>query len=57
MSASECIQNRLGGIEMVTDTDWKMSRHKATEAAAHAYAPYSEFSVGAAALVNDQIWG
>src|SRR6188472_2102735 len=38
---------------MTSDIDWKMLRHKATEAAGHAYAPYSGFSVGAAALVDD----
>ena len=38
---------------MTSEIDWKMLRHKATEAAAHAYAPYSHFPVGAAALVDD----
>ena len=38
---------------MVADIDWKMLRHKATEAAGKAYAPYSGLSVGAAALVDD----
>ena len=38
---------------MTSDIDWKMLRHKATEVAAHAYAPYSGFAVGAAALVDD----
>src|SRR5258705_12777515 len=38
---------------MTSDVDWKMLRHKATEAVAHAYAPYSGFPVGAAALVDD----
>ena len=38
---------------MTADIDWKMLRHKATEAADKAYAPYSGFSVGAAALVDD----
>ena len=38
---------------MTTDIDWKMLRHKATEAASKAYAPYSGFQVGAAALVDD----
>ena len=38
---------------MTTDIDWKMLRHKATEAASKAYAPYSGFPVGAAALVDD----
>jgi cytidine deaminase len=38
---------------MTADIDWKMLRLKATEAAGKAYAPYSGFSVGAAALVDD----
>src|SRR6201988_1872273 len=38
---------------MTSDIDWKMLRHKATEASVHAYAPYSGFPVGAAALVDD----
>ena len=38
---------------MTAHIDWKMLRHKATEAVANAYAPYSGFPVGAAALVDD----
>jgi cytidine deaminase len=38
---------------VTAEIDWKMLRHKATEAAGKAYAPYSGFSVGAAALVDD----
>jgi len=38
---------------VTTDIDWKMLRHKATEVASKAYAPYSGLSVGAAALVDD----
>ncbi len=38
---------------MTSEIDWKMLRHKAAEAAAKAYAPYSGLSVGAAALVDD----
>jgi cytidine deaminase len=39
----------------VTDTiDWKLLRDKAIQAAGRAYAPYSRFPVGAAALVDDQ---
>jgi cytidine deaminase len=38
---------------MTSEIDWKMLRHKATEAAGHAYAPYSGFAVGAAAVVDD----
>jgi cytidine deaminase len=51
--ASECIQNLLGGADVAPEIDWKMLRHKATEVAANAYAPYSKFPVGAAALVDD----
>ena len=45
----------MGGIETVTDeTDWKLLRDKAIQAARGAYAPYSKFSVGAAAMVDDR---
>jgi len=37
----------------MTDIDWAMLKERATEAMAHAYAPYSDFPVGAAALVDD----
>jgi cytidine deaminase len=35
------------------DVDWNMLLDKAIRAAARAYAPYSRFPVGAAALVDD----
>jgi cytidine deaminase len=35
------------------DVDWDLLRDKAIEAASGAYAPYSRFRVGAAALVDD----
>lgn len=38
---------------MVTDADWKSLRDKAVDVMSHAYAPYSRFPVGAAALVDD----
>jgi cytidine deaminase len=38
---------------MSTDIDWKVLRDKAIEASRCAYAPYSRFPVGAAALVDD----
>ncbi|HEY0617340.1 MAG TPA: cytidine deaminase [Kribbella sp.] len=41
---------------MASDTpaiDWSLLRSAAVEAMRHAYAPYSEFPVGAAALVDD----
>jgi cytidine deaminase len=33
--------------------DWKALRDKAVDVSRHAYAPYSKFPVGAAALVDD----
>jgi len=43
------------GIATVTETvDWKLLRDKAIQAAQGAYAPYSRFPVGAAALVDDR---
>jgi cytidine deaminase len=42
------------GVETVTEAiDWKLLRDKAAHAALGAYAPYSKFPVGAAALVDD----
>jgi cytidine deaminase len=38
---------------MSADPDWEVLREAAVEAMAHAYAPYSSFPVGAAALVDD----
>ena len=35
------------------DVDWDELKARAVEAATHAYAPYSHFPVGAAALVDD----
>ena len=35
------------------DVDWQSLRDAAVEVAAHAYAPYSRFHVGAAALADD----
>lgn len=37
----------------MTEVDWKVLRDKAIEASSCAYAPYSQFPVGAAALVDD----
>jgi cytidine deaminase len=37
----------------MSEVDWKMLRDKAIEVSAGAYAPYSGFRVGAAALVDD----
>ena len=38
---------------MSTSIDWEALRHKAIEVSRSAYAPYSKFPVGAAALVDD----
>ena len=38
---------------MPAEVDWKALRDKAIEVSARAYAPYSGFPVGAAALVDD----
>ncbi len=38
---------------MSGDIDWKLLRDKAISVSRHAYAPYSGFPVGAAALVDD----
>lgn len=37
----------------VDGTTWQELQHAATEALAHSYSPYSNFPVGAAALVSD----
>jgi cytidine deaminase len=38
---------------MNSEIDWEMLRYNAIQAAQRAYAPYSRFPVGAAALVDD----
>lgn len=38
---------------MTAEIDWKMLRHRATDVSTLAYAPYSGFPVGAAALTDD----
>ena len=38
---------------MTADVDWKLLRRRAIDVSEHAYAPYSRFRVGAAALVDD----
>jgi cytidine deaminase len=42
-----------GDTPATPGVDWPALRAAATEAAAHAYAPYSRYRVGAAALVDD----
>jgi cytidine deaminase len=45
----------MRGIANMADAiDWKLLRDKAIQAAEGAYAPYSKFPVGAAALVDDR---
>ncbi|WP_372924866.1 cytidine deaminase [Mycolicibacterium hippocampi] len=41
------------GSAVTVTVDWKTLRDKAIDAALAAYAPYSDFPVGAAALVDD----
>jgi cytidine deaminase len=50
---SDAFFSPIGGIDVISNVDWKALRQKATEAASSAYAPYSGFPVGAAALVDD----
>lgn len=38
---------------MTADVDWNLLRRKAIDVSEYAYAPYSRFRVGAAALVDD----
>jgi cytidine deaminase len=38
---------------LMADIDWDLLRRHASEAMSHAYAPYSNFPVGVAALVDD----
>jgi cytidine deaminase len=51
---AECILGTLGVVIMPAEIDWNTLRDKAIQAADGAYAPYSRFRVGAAALVDDQ---
>src|ERR1044072_6952797 len=41
------------GTDIGTDIDWAALKAEAVPAMGHAYAPYSKFPVGAAALVDD----
>ena len=43
----------VNGASMVVEIDWKSLRDSAIGVANHAYAPYSGFPVGAAAIVDD----
>ncbi len=47
------IQNRLDTPDVSAEIDWELLRRKAIDVSAYAYAPYSRFPVGAAALVDD----
>jgi cytidine deaminase len=48
-----CITNTRGIATVADPIDWKVLRDNAAQAAQGAYAPYSEFRVGAAALVDN----
>ena len=41
------------GTGAAVAVEWELLRHRAIEASTRAYAPYSKFPVGAAALVDD----
>ena len=43
----------MSALETAPDVDWELLRARAREMAAVAYAPYSDYQVGAAALVDD----
>jgi cytidine deaminase len=43
----------VNGGPMAAEIEWKSLRDSAISAAAHAYAPYSGFPVGAAAIADD----
>lgn len=45
--------NERGGESIPALIDWNLLRNYAIEAVSRAYAPYSRFAVGAAALVDD----
>jgi len=43
----------VNGVSMAAEIEWKSLRDNAISVAAQAYAPYSGFPVGAAAIVDD----
>lgn len=51
--ASEWIQRYVQGGGVTLEIDWKSLRDKASEVMTQAYAPYSKFPVGAAAITTD----
>lgn len=53
MGASGCIQSASGGIDVTAEVNWKVLRDNANDVMSQAYAPYSGFPVGAAALTAD----
>ncbi len=53
LGLSECIQNVVNRGPMTVEFEWKSLRDSAIRVSAHAYAPYSGFPVGAAAIVDD----
>lgn len=53
MEFSECIQTTVNGREMTGEIQWNVLRDKAIDVSRRAYAPYSGFPVGAAAITDD----
>lgn len=53
MEFSECIQTTVNGREMTVEIKWNVLRDKAIDVSRRAYAPYSGFPVGAAAITDD----
>ena len=49
---ARCVPNTRGSTTVTDTIDWKLLRDKAIQAAHGAYAPYSRFPVGAAALLR-----
>jgi cytidine deaminase len=49
----DAFSSSAGGIDVNIEIDWKSLRHSAKQASETAYAPYSGFPVGAAAMVDD----
>lgn len=53
MSEPEGPVGSVDSVDPVDPVDWAALQQSATEAMQHAYAPYSRYRVGAAALVDD----
>ncbi|MDH6247621.1 cytidine deaminase [Mycobacterium sp. OTB74] len=53
VTGSGRIPRAENGVSMTIEIDWNMLRNKAIDVSRNAYAPYSDFPVGAAAIVDD----